>query len=184
MFFLLTQSRLWTKKTNSVNTSSVSSRGPPCPPLISPSASKHTPVCKNKVYVCVCVCLCAHAPLCCLQVAGRQPIRQQIRGEPQAPHFRTGRARHLLYASAINTHHRYICSHCFVFVFFFTYFLSPLYGGVRSAPLSGLDAVAGQLQECEALSQVSTSVSILPASISRQLRSFYTHQLRRRSPSA
>lgn len=53
-----------------------------------------------------------------------------------------------------------------------------------SAPLSGLDAVAGQLQECEALSQVSTSVSIHPASISRQLRSLYSHQLRRHSPSA
>lgn len=51
-----------------------------------------------------------------------------------------------------------------------------------SAPLSGLDTVAGQLQECEATSQVSASVSILPTSIIKQLRSFYSHQLQCRSP--
>lgn len=51
-----------------------------------------------------------------------------------------------------------------------------------SAPLSGLDTVVGQLQECEATSQVSASVSILPTSIIKQLRSFYSHQLQCRSP--
>lgn len=51
-----------------------------------------------------------------------------------------------------------------------------------SAPLSGLDTVAAQLQECEALSQVSTSVSILPTFVIIQLRSLYSRQLQRRSP--
>lgn len=51
-----------------------------------------------------------------------------------------------------------------------------------SAPLSGLDTVAAQLQECEASSQVSTSVSILPTFVIIQLRSLYSHQLQRRSP--
>lgn len=49
-----------------------------------------------------------------------------------------------------------------------------------SAPLPGVDTVAGRLQECEALSQVSASVSILPSSITQQFRSFYSHQLRSR----
>ena len=49
-----------------------------------------------------------------------------------------------------------------------------------AAPLPGVDTVAGRLQECEALSQVSASVSVLPASITKQLRSLYSHQLPRR----
>ena len=46
-----------------------------------------------------------------------------------------------------------------------------------AAPLPGVDTVAGRLQECEALSQVSGSVSVLPTSITKQLRSLYSHQL-------
>lgn len=50
-----------------------------------------------------------------------------------------------------------------------------------AAPLPGVDTVAGRLQECEALSQVSGSVSVLPTSITKQLRSLYSHQLPRHS---
>lgn len=50
-----------------------------------------------------------------------------------------------------------------------------------AAPLPGVDTVAGRLQECEAVSQVSGSVSVLPTSITKQLRSLYSHQLPRRS---
>lgn len=49
------------------------------------------------------------------------------------------------------------------------------------APLPGLDTVAGRLQECDTLSQMSGSVSVLPTSITKQLRSLYNHQLPRRS---
>lgn len=58
--------------------------------------------------------------------------------------------------------------------FFFFSCLCVLSG---AAPLPGVDTVAGRLQECEALSQVSASVSVLPTSITKQLRSFYSHQL-------
>lgn len=46
-----------------------------------------------------------------------------------------------------------------------------------AAPLPRVDTVAGRLQECEALSQVSASVSVLPTSITKQLRSLYSHEL-------
>ncbi len=46
-----------------------------------------------------------------------------------------------------------------------------------AAPLPRVDTVAGRLQECDALSQVSASVSVLPTSITKQLRSLYSHQL-------
>lgn len=46
-----------------------------------------------------------------------------------------------------------------------------------AAPLLGVDTVAGRLQECESMSQVSGSVSVLSPSITKQLRSLYIHQL-------
>lgn len=48
-----------------------------------------------------------------------------------------------------------------------------------AALLPGVDMLPGRLLECEALSQVSSSVSIFPTSISKQLRLFYSHQLQR-----
>lgn len=59
-------------------------------------------------------------------------------------------------------------------LFFFSSCLCVLCG---AAPLPGVDTVAGRFQECEALSQVSGSVSVLPTSITKQLRSLYSHQL-------
>lgn len=80
-------------------------------------------------------------------------------------------------------------SYIYVYVFFTFFVVSPALSFSSclcvlsgSAPLSGVDTVAGQLQECEAMSQVSASVSILPTSIIKQLRSFYSHQLQCRSP--
>lgn len=61
------------------------------------------------------------------------------------------------------------------------FFLSCLCVLSGAAPLPGVDTVAGRLQECEALSQVSGSVSVLPTSITKQLRSPYSHQLPCRS---
>lgn len=59
---------------------------------------------------------------------------------------------------------------------FFLFFACVLSG---AAPLLGVDTVAGRLQECESLSQVSGSVSVLSPSITKQLRSLYIHQLPR-----
>lgn len=52
---------------------------------------------------------------------------------------------------------------------------------IETAPLPGVDMVTGRLQECEALSQMSGSVSVLPTSITKQLRSLYSHHFPRRS---
>lgn len=122
---------------NSLNTSSLSDRGPPVLPL-SRLQFPNTRRCVTTLCMCVCVCV-----MCCLQVAGRQPIGQQIGGEPQAPHLRAGRARHLLYVSSIKTHHRCICSRCFLYFLFhiFSFFSSaarPGRGGGAAAGMRGL----------------------------------------------
>lgn len=62
-----------------------------------------------------------------------------------------------------------------------SFFSSCLCVSSGAAPLPGVDTAAGRLQECEALSQVSGSVSVLPTSITKQLRSLYSHHLPRRS---
>lgn len=49
-----------------------------------------------------------------------------------------------------------------------------------AAPLPGVDSATGRVQECESSSHVSTSVSVLPQSLSQQLRSVCTHQFPRR----